>query len=409
MNTRTHINLAVGCAAIMLAGAALANDDCADAIPVSLGDTVMGSTSAATFDDVGFCGTSNTSPGVWYTMTGNGDLVTLSTCNQADFDTKISVFSGSCGSLTCVTGLDDAAGCAGFTTELSFTADCDTQYYILVHSFGGATGDFDLSIIDDGDIACFTNDQPCDAIDVAVNSATGFGNSAATADPGEVSPGAGTGADGSCDSTDGWCSFETDVQNSVWFRFTAPDCGGVEIAAISEDYQLAVWQVGDCNNYATFTEVAANDDGGPGFSPLLQLCDLTPGDTYYIQIDGFAGTAAPGSLQVFEYACTDCNNNGIDDACDILDGTSFDCNCNGIPDECDLADPLMDLNNDGFIDSCTACAGDTNCDGIVNGIDALNVFLNLGTSGPLGDVNYDGAVTVIDYYIVIWNYGSVCH
>ncbi|MEM1330375.1 MAG: GC-type dockerin domain-anchored protein [Planctomycetota bacterium] len=32
----------------------------------------------------------------------------------------------------------------------------------------------------------------------------------------------------------------------------------------------------------------------------------------------------------------DCNNNGIDDACDIADGFSLDCNENGVPDECDV-------------------------------------------------------------------------
>jgi len=36
-----------------------------------------------------------------------------------------------------------------------------------------------------------------------------------TADPGEVSPGPGTGAS-SCNSLDGWCSFETTVAHSLW-------------------------------------------------------------------------------------------------------------------------------------------------------------------------------------------------
>jgi len=410
MKAKNVTGIIAGCAAMVASGSVLANDDCADAIPVSLGDVVAGSTSAATFDDVGFCGTGNTAPGVWYTMTGNGDLVQLSTCNNADYDTKISVFSGSCGALTCVTGQDDAAGCAGFTTELTFGAGCNVDYYILVHGFGSATGNFTLSITDVGDVACGpANDDVCNAQPVAMNSVTPFDNTGATAAPGEVSPGPGTGPGSSCNATDGWCNFETAVQNSVWFTFIAPDCGGVEIAANSEDYQLAVWQVGFCSNFATFTEIAANDDSGPGFAPLLELCDLTPGATYYIQVDGFAGTSAPGTLEVSEFACTDCNANGIDDDCEILFGLAYDCNCNGIPDECDLLNPLMDLNNDGFIDSCTACAGDTNCDGIVNGIDAMNVFFNLGSPGPFADVNQDGIVSFLDYYIVIWNYGSFCN
>ena len=44
----------------------------------------------------------------------------------------------------------------------------------------------------------------------------------------------------------------------------------------------------------------------------------------------FAATASAASIP------SDCNNNGIDDATDIANGTSQDCNGNGIPDECEL-------------------------------------------------------------------------
>ena len=142
-------------------------------------------------------------------------------------------------------------------------------------------------------------------------------------------------------------------------------------------------------------------DGVGDLSELIQL-DLN----WVIRANACKDCNFNGVPDQFE---TDCNGNGIPDDCDIADGTSFDCNCNGVPDECDLLDPFMDMNNDGYIDSCTACAGDTNCDGIVNGLDAMNVFFNLGTSGPTGDVNYDGTVNFLDYYIVIWNYGQVCN
>ncbi|MCH7886198.1 MAG: hypothetical protein IIC01_13245 [Planctomycetes bacterium] len=42
-----------------------------------------------------------------------------------------------------------------------------------------------------------------------------------------------------------------------------------------------------------------------------------------------------------EVLITDCNNNGIDDLCDIADGTSKDCNNNGIPDECEVGGPFL--------------------------------------------------------------------
>ncbi|MEO1436733.1 MAG: hypothetical protein AAFV80_14440, partial [Bacteroidota bacterium] len=92
------------------------NDLCGDAEPLPCGQSVNGTTAGATFDNVGLCGTSNTAPGVWYSVTGNGGIITLSTCNQAAYDTKISVFTDGCGSLSCIGGQDDAAGCSGFTT-----------------------------------------------------------------------------------------------------------------------------------------------------------------------------------------------------------------------------------------------------------------------------------------------------
>lgn len=134
----------------------LPNDLCSGAEEITLacgdGVTVSGTTVGATFDNVGTCGTSNTAPGVWYTFTGTGNDVTVTTCDQANYDTKLSVFSGSCGSLTCVGGNDDGSGCSGFTSELTVSTTSGTTYYILVHGFSSGTGDFDLSLSDGPDL-----------------------------------------------------------------------------------------------------------------------------------------------------------------------------------------------------------------------------------------------------------------
>jgi len=50
---------------------------------------------------------------------------------------------------------------------------------------------------------------------------------------------------------------------------------------------------------------------------------------------------------------TDCNANGLDDACDIWEGRSSDCNQNDVPDECDLtAGTSDDRNHNGVPDEC---------------------------------------------------------
>ncbi len=135
-----------------------ANDLCINAESVSIPSTTAGTTNAATDDNVPTCGTSNTSEGVWYSVIGTGTTITASTCNDADFDTKISVFC-SCDGLECVDGNDDTSGCSGFTTEVSWCSQNGAEYLILIHGFGGAQGNFNLTLSEDG-VAC-SGAVPC--------------------------------------------------------------------------------------------------------------------------------------------------------------------------------------------------------------------------------------------------------
>ena len=104
----------------------------------------------------------------------------------------------------------------------------------------------------------------------------------------------------SCDSQDGWCSFETVVHNDIWYVFEATPSGSVSITQGNTlDLQYAVWQVEDCLDYGTFTEIAANDDGGAVFAPQFDALDcLIPGETYYLQIDGFGGTSGTSDVTI---------------------------------------------------------------------------------------------------------------
>ncbi len=86
---------------------------------------------------------------------------------------------------------------------------------------------------------------------------------------------------------------------------------------------------------------AACDDGDPCNG--VEIC-----------IDGIC---FPGEI-------VDCNNNGIDDACDIASGFSQDCNGNGIPDECDVlgqiySDQTGNLGELGGANSPTVTFSDT--------------------------------------------------
>jgi uncharacterized cupin superfamily protein len=126
-----------------------ANDLCANAIPMSCGDIVSGTTINATEDSAvaPTCDTTVTSPGVWYVYEDTTGLITditITMCNgTTDYDSKLSVYTGGCGNLICEVGNDDTCG---LQSEVSFQSDGFTTFYILVHGFGGQTGNFEIEM-----------------------------------------------------------------------------------------------------------------------------------------------------------------------------------------------------------------------------------------------------------------------
>ncbi|MCB0650497.1 MAG: HYR domain-containing protein, partial [Saprospiraceae bacterium] len=131
----------------------LSNDDSCGALSIECGASVTGSTVGATPDNMEFCGTGNTAPGVWYKWTGDGTQVTISTCNAGtNYDTKLSVFSGNCEVLSCVGGSDDDFNCSfsSLRSTVTFTSVLGVQYFFLVHGFGTSTGNFELSLSCEG-------------------------------------------------------------------------------------------------------------------------------------------------------------------------------------------------------------------------------------------------------------------
>lgn len=248
----------------------VANDACAGAIPVACGQVVSGSTVDATPDGQPLCGTTNTAPGVWYSLAGDGSLVTVSTCNAASFDTKISVFSGSCGVLTCVGGNDDGTGCSGFTSEFTFTAEAGVDYFILVHGFLDETGSFDLTV------SCASplpNDN-CDAVTpTAVTSGTPVSFNGTT--------------DGASQN-----AFETAEfgYNIVWEAFTlSGDCNkNVAISycgSFSPTFNIFARLYTDCSA-GSFIEDSDGtpDDVSCGDGNLTYNFDNVPAGTYYIPV-----------------------------------------------------------------------------------------------------------------------------
>ncbi|MFN8698658.1 MAG: T9SS type A sorting domain-containing protein, partial [Flavobacteriales bacterium] len=157
----------------------IANDVCSGAIVVGCGASVNGSTTTlngATNDLMPTqCGAASpdatqTANGVWYRYAGNDQTVTASLCGSG-YDSRISIYTGSCGTLTCVAGNDDACG---LQSEVSFNAFAGDDYYIMVHGFGGSTGTFTLNITCDE--LCFTPNDDCATAQPITINTNGTGN-----------------------------------------------------------------------------------------------------------------------------------------------------------------------------------------------------------------------------------------
>ncbi|MEO1128945.1 MAG: PQQ-dependent sugar dehydrogenase [Planctomycetota bacterium] len=101
----------------------------------------------------------------------------------------------------------------------------------------------------------------------------------------------------------------------------------------------------------------------------------------------------------------DCNGNGIDDAQDILMGTSFDCNGNSIPDECDIASMFSEDCAGGpvgvpaagdafFMTSCIGCHGPMGTGGTgpnIRNIDRVTIEQRLTLAIPHPGGGFPGA------------------
>ena len=131
------------------APAAPVNDLVCNATPIVCGQSLSGTTVNATnsgFGENNFCNVSQTQPGVWYVVSGNGQQMTASLCATA-WDSKISVFSGpNCSSLTCVGGNDDWGPiCSSSSASYTWNSSVGVNYYILVHGYS-TTSPFSIAL-----------------------------------------------------------------------------------------------------------------------------------------------------------------------------------------------------------------------------------------------------------------------
>lgn len=277
-----HRNLYASLTSILLSASAAvaqpANDQCLQAITIACGQTVQGSTSTATADGNAInCVTNISAPGVWYSIVGTGDAITLSTCLNYGFDTKLNVYSGPCQALVCVAGNDDGGDCEQGSTVV-FPSEVGVNYLVLVQGYDNSIGDFDLSV------SCgpITQDHCPGAVPIAC---------------GESLSGSTENA-----SLDAIAFCGTGIQApGVWYTFTGISDPVTITTCESFDYDTRVnVYAGGC---ATLTCVGGNDDT-PGSGTCSTFSFLPDeNEQYHILVQGYDG--ATGNFQL-ELACLTC-------------------------------------------------------------------------------------------------------
>lgn len=275
-----------------------ANDDCADAITISCASTpVLGTTLNSTVDanyiDAGATGTNLTERGVWYEIVGDDNQYTITTCDPeglVGYDTRLTVYSGSCGALVPITGNDDmtpSCGTGSFRSQVTFGAFAGTTYYVFVHGyqFGtglSTTGNFELNITCSA--LCIPEANNACASAVALTPATTCNYTTGDTECSTNTPGLANPA--------GVSTFAT--YNDVWYTIQATTSDFY----LNFDYGTATnlrytVYVGSCGS---FVETPVN-----GIAPDatdLGIFGATVGETYYLRVGAEPGLGTDGTFDV---------------------------------------------------------------------------------------------------------------
>jgi hypothetical protein len=353
-----------------------ANDDCEDAITIGDGTFPYDTTAANTdgqahasckFDD-------QTWHDIWYdyTATCDGDL-TVSTCNQASYDTDLVIYTGcDCNTMTLLDCNDDGDGCSGFSSEIVIG---DDEADIV----GGQCYKIRVGGWQSGDQGAGNLTVSCDGVPVPF---CGDGN----VDPGEeCDPPNGTTCDANCmiafdDCNNNGIDDLDDIANCSG----DPNCGDCNSNTVPDECDIAGGSSIDCDggpigvisggdtllNTLCFGCHGTDGAGGGGLpgpnirnKTRVELLFVTtgdhPGGIFNFNQQEFADLEAfladGGSLgradQVPDECQTlsDCDVDTVSDACELEAGTQVDLDYNGVPDDCD--DPCTEPCDDG--NACT--------------------------------------------------------
>ncbi|MEG4489669.1 S8 family serine peptidase, partial [Microcoleus sp. D2_18a_B4] len=236
-------------------------------VPVSTTGSNIGATG-----EVGEPSQSGTTNSVWWSWTAPSSGTFNIDTRSSNFDTYLSVFTGSAvNNLTLIGSNDDGGG--NLTSLLSLNATAGTTYQIAVDGFSSNTGQIQLNIV----VPPPPNDNFANRI--ALTGATANGTGSNVGATGEISE-----------------PSQSGTTNSAWWSWTAPSSGTFTIDTRSSNFDtyLSVFTGSAVNNLSL---IGSNDDGGGNLTSLLSL-NATAGTTYQIAVDGFSSNTGQIQLNI---------------------------------------------------------------------------------------------------------------
>lgn len=294
-----------------------ANDVCANAINLPCGTTNLAGTTISsvweTAPSFEGCVGAN---GVWYTFTGDGDTTQISiTTTTLDFGLYLA--TGTCATRTQII-CDDLVSGPG-RESFTFISTNGTVYYIYVaNTFDGTTGNFTISR-GCGDMGP-ANHYCVNAVNI-VNSDVISGTNFYTHKNGPYS-------DDPSVAEFGGLSCNNTVDDVVFYKFTTGPAGGNYTAFFSDidcimgiAIQAAFFQTNTpcvCGSWNTNLNCISTESA-MDFS--LTANSLLPNTTYYLLVDGLAGSYCNWNLQLtgdvtlpidLLFFDATCNHNGVE-------------------------------------------------------------------------------------------------
>jgi subtilisin-like proprotein convertase family protein len=397
-----------GCACLQ---GTIPNDTIENAIELSTGSVEQGSTCGASIDTgAPVCNFQTiAAPGVWYKVTGSGNSMLATLCGGPSYDSRMSVYCGSAGSLTCVGGNDDT--CV-LLSQVTFCTQEGSNYFILVHGYlAGSTGAFQISLTDDSTPcvptveciptgACCLPDS-CERLTAAQCATRGgsyngdgtecitlgeYGASHTSTDPFPIAiPDYAGGIPGTA---------------STSITVTGPGTVSDLAVSVSLTHTFAGDLIGTLDNGSVQVQLFNRDGGAANLSGEYVFTDLSantwdaqatvisiPGGRYAptLALNAFDGSPIAGT-----WTLTITDNAGADI---------------GTIDNFSIGNVSVTNNCSG---NCPTCAADYNQDGGVDGGDIQSFFTEWSAGVNCADVNLDGGVDGgdIQSFFLVWQTGG---